>query len=882
MTTSIVSQSKFTYSSRRNPCPVCGRTKDSDCRWNGELLHCRTYAKHHLNRGEVIQGSDGQQWAYLGSSDGGRWAMFRPHKERYGRKPKLTSPAKRPTAPSKTPKPTVAPPTVAKKPRPAGERDFIYHDADGQPVIKVRRTDYGNGEKTFSQFRWENSQWVARLTEQVTQRVRLYRIHEAREMAKKTGHPIFLVEGESCAERLLELGIPATTSLGGSGKWTKYGYPNYLQDLSSFRVILCPDADRAGMNHMLEVERSLRAHGIEIAGWLLAPPDASWSNLPEGGGLDVVDWLENGATAKQILDSVRVSLPAHLVVEDEIADLATEVSELAQLDRSSNLTLLPENLDTPLRRLAERLNLPVECYYLPLLCVAAGCISSQTRLEIDPYTDFKVPPILWGGLVGEPGSGKSHIINTLTQPLRDIQAEYFQRYQHRLEAYQAALREYDRRKKSEDAGEPPEKPKPLSLYASNYTLEAISQILGQQPDRGLVVALDELAVFLRSMDAYRRGRGADRAHWLNFYNGDALKVDRKNSDQIFVRYTSVSVVGGIQPAILQGVWQEDKEFGDGLWSRFAWVNVPLVPEPDTQDGPIDNPRKLLENIYRRLLDFPPRLHVLDDDGRHFWNSWKREINELLLSEPNEQIRATLPKVKERAARIALILHWLDAACAGGIPSKAIPANTLARAIEFTRWLHDQTRLIYGELGETSSPEASLVLRFVKRFQGCGAVSLKQCRGWWSGRRKPPMEEIRSFLDGVVQMGYARWVDPQRQHIEVLHTNSSSHRSHVVTQKPKTLAQSDFEQVTTRSHSVVTSSHSVVTPADGECSTQPEPMDCMPVTPPAADSSRRRKEEPKQTPLPLDSSASRGFKPKNSGKPPASPSTEGIPPWLWEG
>jgi hypothetical protein len=122
----------------------------------------------------------------------------------------------------------------------------------------------------------------------------------------------------------------------------------------------------------------------------------------------------------------------------------------------------------------------------------------------------------------------------------------------------------------------------------------------------------------------------------------------------------------------------------------------------------------------------------------------------------------------------------------------------------------------------------------------------------------------------VQMGYARWVDPQRQHIEFLHTNSSSHRSHVVTQKPKTLAQSDFEQVTTRSHSVVTSSHSVVTPADGECSAQPEPSP-----------SRRREEAPRQTPLPLDSSASRGFKPRGAGKPQASPSTEGIPPWLWE-
>jgi len=347
LTTSLTrssSNSKFTYSSRRNPCPVCGRTKDADCRWDAAgLCHCRTYAKIRLRRGEVIQGSDGQQWAYLGDSDRGRWAMFRPHQERrYDRKPKPSS-AKRPTAPSKpASKPTVAPSTPKKAPRPAGQQEFIYHDAAGQPVIKVRRTDYGNGEKTFSQFRYENSQWKSGLTEQVTKRVRLYRIAEARALSEKTGHPIFLVEGESCAERLLKLGIPATTSLGGAGKWSKYGGPNYLQDLSSLRVILCPDADKVGMNHMLEIERSLRTAGIEVAGWLLAPPDAPWDNLPEGGGLDVVDWLENGATAQQILDSVRVALPDSLADEDEITDLATEESDTRNGKKKSVAQLLIE------------------------------------------------------------------------------------------------------------------------------------------------------------------------------------------------------------------------------------------------------------------------------------------------------------------------------------------------------------------------------------------------------------------------------------------------------------------------------------------------------------------------------------------------------------
>jgi hypothetical protein len=342
MGTHSLSQSKFTYSSRKNPCPVCGRTKDSDCRWSdGELLHCRTYAKTHLKKGEIIHGNDGQRWAYLGDSDGGRWAMFKPHKERYDRKPNLTS-FNKPSPTKQNPKPTVAPPAATKTPRPKGEQDFIYRDADGQPVIKVVRTDDGHGRKTIYQFRYEDGKWIPGLNEQVTQQVRLYRIHDARALSEKTNYPIFMVEGESCVERLMELGIPATTSIGGAGKWSKYGFPNYLEDLRNFRVILCPDADKVGMNHMLRIERSLRQNGIEVAGWLLAPPDAPWDDLPQGGGLDVVDWLEDGATAGEILDSVRGALPSHLADEDEQADLATEPNNTRNGKKQSVATILIE------------------------------------------------------------------------------------------------------------------------------------------------------------------------------------------------------------------------------------------------------------------------------------------------------------------------------------------------------------------------------------------------------------------------------------------------------------------------------------------------------------------------------------------------------------
>jgi hypothetical protein len=203
------------------------------------------------------------------------------------------------------------------------------------------RIDDDHG-KRFYQYRWENGQWIAGLNKETSTRVRLYRIAEARGLSKETGRPIFLVEGESCVERLMELGIPATTSIGGAGKWTGYGYPNYLEDLSNFRVILCPDADKVGMNFMLEVEKSLRAHGIEVVGWLLAPPDAPWEDLPQGGGLDVVDWLENGATAEEILDSVRVTLPDYLAPKSVISSSGAEEDDTRNGRKKSVAKILIE------------------------------------------------------------------------------------------------------------------------------------------------------------------------------------------------------------------------------------------------------------------------------------------------------------------------------------------------------------------------------------------------------------------------------------------------------------------------------------------------------------------------------------------------------------
>ena len=72
-------------STKRNPCPVCGRTKDRDCRFSDGLILCHQGATSgppaHLRPGDTIT-IEGQRWALVSRSGGysGCAAVFRPCK----------------------------------------------------------------------------------------------------------------------------------------------------------------------------------------------------------------------------------------------------------------------------------------------------------------------------------------------------------------------------------------------------------------------------------------------------------------------------------------------------------------------------------------------------------------------------------------------------------------------------------------------------------------------------------------------------------------------------------------------------------------------------------------------------------------------------------
>jgi hypothetical protein len=98
---------------------------------------------------------------------------------------------------------------------------------------------------------------------------------------------VFIAEGEKGANALMRLGVTATCSPGGAGKWRD----NYSIYFKGAAVVLLPDNDEIGRRHAQDVRRSLA--GVASSIRVLRLP-----GLPDKG--DPFDWVAAGGTAEQL------------------------------------------------------------------------------------------------------------------------------------------------------------------------------------------------------------------------------------------------------------------------------------------------------------------------------------------------------------------------------------------------------------------------------------------------------------------------------------------------------------------------------------------------------------------------------------------------------
>ena len=721
---------KYIRSSIKSPCPVCGRTKDKDCSLHpdGKTAHCKTYVSGI--------GHDESQWHYQGINKQGFQGIFVLKEEK----------------------------EFVKTIRSKSKKYYYYPNRDGGLLMRVQRIDYGNGEKKdFYQSHWDGSKWVSNNPDEIKAVTPIYR-HAEVQKAIERNEQIFIVEGEATADALWELGIAATTTIGGSGGYANYG--NYTKDLTGGRLVLTPDRDEMGIKYMSNFDRDFSS---QIEGWYLAGSAGLWKH-PQGG-MDIGDdLLDHKYTKEQIF----VKIIASDAIGDYLDSSDSQRQNISQAEDDENTQFLQLKLGNLLEvkgkqapsifqgdlyksllSAANNFNIPVEILVFCLLPILSARIPSETRLLINPGTNYLVPALRWNALIGETGTKKSPVLKVLLAPLLSIQKQIATKYKEQKDIYD---KEYGawKTEKVNDRGEEPTPPAPMiDCYFSDFTIESIGQSISDHPDDSYLVFVDELAGFFKSMDAYRKA-GGDRQKWLDLYNAGALKINRKGSPTIFCSHTSVSLLGGLQPSILEQMIKADESSEDGLWNRFMFCRLSQAKTAAFSHNSISL-FDCLSSLYLNLAAAKPIEHKLSDAAKPLWEAWHDAIEDRIMTETSELVRGTYAKVEGVAGRNALIIHRVIAAQGEGqgfVPNTAISAEVMQMAIEWTQWELGQTLLEYQRLGLTEDPELSRILRFIDKFEGKGWVNARMVTHWWSPKPKPPANELRVFMAKVVSLGYA--------------------------------------------------------------------------------------------------------------------------------
>lgn len=260
-------------SAPRNPCPICSRTKDGDCRISPDLILCAYGTTHHppadLRRGGVIELANGQSWAYTGDTDDGRAATFTPDKPQAGRGiPRITGSNNAGGLLARLPAPVPEPPD---------------HWPRGQELTygprQVVRVEIRDGKKEHRPHHQRGAHlepgagpdpWPMWRDEEVIEHGRGRWISEA--------------EGEKCAEWFCAGGLVGTSQPGHNMKHeaieARY---SRLKAAGILGVAYLADHDHQGERKAKKCQAAAAAVGLSFR--VIRAADV-WPSIPEKGSID--------------------------------------------------------------------------------------------------------------------------------------------------------------------------------------------------------------------------------------------------------------------------------------------------------------------------------------------------------------------------------------------------------------------------------------------------------------------------------------------------------------------------------------------------------------------------------------------------------------------
>lgn len=302
------------------------------------------------------------------------------------------------------------------------------------------------------------------------------------------------------------------------------------------------------------------------------------------------------------------------------------------------------------------------CSMLWLISVIVG-----NSIQIEVKKGWTETATIWLAVVGKAGLGKTPSIHNIIKPLLMANNKEIKNYIKQSEKFEYYDKLSAKEKKDHEEIQRPTK---SQFIANDITIEALVELHQENPN-SVGVFKDELAGWFKDMNKYRDG--SDLEFWLSTWSGKAISLNRKTAKSAFVDKPLVSVLGGIQPSILNSFYTDDNK-DNGFMDRMLLSYPDLEIEKwndkemdyDTIQWYQDSIIAFYETVKHKVVQFDsdgdiaPKTAIIPKESKAEWIRVFNEYTDIQNSdEENEYMKSMLPKQKSYLPRFALLLNTLD-------------------------------------------------------------------------------------------------------------------------------------------------------------------------------------------------------------------------------
>lgn len=420
------------------------------------------------------------------------------------------------------------------------------------------------------------------------------------------------------------------------------------------------------------------------------------------------------------------------------------------------LGVLPLDFQTFCLEKAAQSGFDPGAYGFGLMVASANTVDHRARCDLGP---FKVPPFMWGGLVGASGDGKSPIINDSTRAAEEINKRSVQNSQHELAQW---LSDCEVAKTEKTAA--PKKPPWKQRHALDTTTEALAQQLRDNPE-GVNLYPHEITEWVGRMDAYSgKDGGKDRGVYLRAYDGGQTTINRVSKPPLVVSQFSVGILAGMQPEKLAFLFKKSGGGSDGLYQRFGLyclrpageVNYSAQVSPYTECN--------VNRIFQLITEFKDlggRAITLAPDAKKLMQDYHNLIRKVSQRTAAARFAEHLDKFPGMLGRMALALHIVHAAAANHMPDPVLGAETMRKALEVMRVLYRHSEAVYRTLDTDAGDVHKMVVSAAEAILAKGWTEFK--RGdltrnatHWQGA---DARQAEGAIDYLIELGWIADVTP---------------------------------------------------------------------------------------------------------------------------